>query len=105
MKKETLVPVLTALLAFAVTAGVSSQAALDLSEPIPLVPDAPNVQGLVPQPEAPAGVMPATISGTLPLGALDARKVDVGIDFLVQQTTAAPAVENGVGLMLTFIGR
>ena len=106
MKKEVLVPVLTALLAFAVPACVSAQAALDMSDLVPLVPEAPGAAGLAPRYGDLPGVMPAEISVTLPLESLETRTVDVDIDLLVQQVTAAASeVENGVGLMLTFTGQ
>jgi len=105
MKKEALVPVLTALLALAAAAGASAQAVLDAADPVPLIPDTPGTLGLTPQPVDMPGVTSAEISGTLPLGSLETRSVDVNIDLLVEQVTAAAsAVENGVGLMLTFTG-
>ena len=105
MKKEALVPVLAVLLAFAVPAGVSARAVLDAGLSVPLVPDASDPQELVPQTEVPPGLTQAGISGTLPLGSLETRKLDVGIDLLVEQVSTEPsAVENGVGLMLTFTG-
>lgn len=105
MKKEALVPVLTAFLALTVPAWAGSQVVLDGADRVPLIPDAVGSPGSAEQALVPTDVTPAAISGTLTLGSLDTRQVDVGIDFLVLQTTAATSeVEDGVGLMLTFTG-
>ena len=105
MKKEALVPVLTAFLALTVPAWAGSQAVMDVADMGPLIPGAAGSPELAGQALVPMPITPPAISGTLTLGSLDTRQLDVGIDFLVLQTTAATTeVEDGVGLMLTFTG-
>jgi hypothetical protein len=60
-------------------------------------------QNIAPQIRLPTGNPTGTISDSILVSSLDLRHIDVGIDFLVQETTVGPTnAVYGVGLMLRF---
>jgi len=66
-------------------------------------PIAPYDQSTWSQPE-PADSSLGTNFGTIPMPSLDLGLVDVGMDFLVQETTVNPNSVYGVGMMFSLKG-
>jgi len=63
-------------------------------------PIAADEQGSASLP-APADAVPGLVSGTIAMPSLDLNLVDVGMDFLVQETVVGSSSVYGVGMMFT----
>ena len=107
MKTKFLVPLVMGVLAFTAPSWADPTGPIgtpvdNSTEYVFVGPDAPS---LAPQPELFMGDFPSPISDALPMFSLDLRRVDVGIDFLVQQTAVGPKSIDEVGVMLSFKSR
>jgi hypothetical protein len=98
MKAKCLLPLVMALFAFTLPSWADSAAAVNTSVDNSIAPDD---QSTASQPTS-ADAFPGTVSGTISMPSLDLRHVDVGIDFLVQETAVGPNTVYGVGMMFTF---
>ncbi len=97
MKVNCLFPLVMALLAFTLPSWGDSTA--HDAAPVDNMFTTDN-QGTEPLP-APADAVPGLVSGTISMPSLDLSLVDVGMDFLVQETVVGSSSVYGVGMMFT----